>query len=110
MGARLPVRANLLVMFLIAGVLPCCAGEAPTVAPRPVVRAITPPGAWQPGAGHVQIPLWPGAVPDARTVDGPEITGYGKKPVAGRPWLYADRVAQPTITVYSPEQKNSGAA
>ncbi|HEY0372296.1 MAG TPA: alpha/beta hydrolase [Thermoanaerobaculia bacterium] len=30
--------------------------------------------------------------------------------VGGRTWLYADQVAQPTITVYSPREKSSGAA
>jgi acetyl esterase/lipase len=30
--------------------------------------------------------------------------------VAGRPWTYAGEVARPTITVYSPQGRNSGAA
>lgn len=34
----------------------------------------------------------------------------GKKLVGGRPWTYVDRVTQPTMTVYSPKGKNSGAA
>jgi acetyl esterase/lipase len=107
MDTRRQVRARLVVMFLIAGVATCCLGEQ-----RPPVAAVTPPAPWQPSAGHSQIPIWPGGAPDAdaRPVDGPEITGYGKKQVAGRPWLYADRVTQPTITVYSPEKRNSGAA
>jgi acetyl esterase/lipase len=30
--------------------------------------------------------------------------------VAGRPWMYVANVTQPTMTVYSPEEKNTGAA
>jgi hypothetical protein len=30
--------------------------------------------------------------------------------VAGRPWVYVDRVSQPTMTVYSPKGRNTGAA
>src|SRR2546425_1170277 len=31
--------------------------------------------AWQPSPGHTQVPIWPGAVPDARPVEGPEVSG-----------------------------------
>ena len=27
---------------------------------------------WQPSPGHTQMPIWPGAVPDAQPVPGPE--------------------------------------
>ena len=30
---------------------------------------------WQPAPGHTQIPIWPGAVPDAQPVPGPELFG-----------------------------------
>ncbi len=33
-----------------------------------------------------------------------------RKLVAGRPWVYVARVSQPTMTVYSPEGSNTGAA
>ena len=68
--------------------------------------------AWQPSPGHTQVPIWPGAVPDAQPVAGPEIvptTGNGSL-VAGRPWVYVSNVSQPTMTVYSPKGKNTGAA
>ena len=29
---------------------------------------------WQPSPGHTQILIWPGAVPDAQPVPGPETT------------------------------------
>src|SRR5256885_8189376 len=72
--------------------------------------------AWQPSPGHTQIPIWPGAVPDARPVERPEVSGTvvdatgSKKLVGGRPWVYVDRVSQPTMTVYSPVERNTGAA
>jgi len=70
---------------------------------------------WQPSPGHVQIPIWPGAVPDARQV-GPEVSGTvvdatGRpRLVGGRPWIYVDSVSRPTMTVYAPVGRNTGAA
>jgi acetyl esterase/lipase len=72
--------------------------------------------AWQPSPGHTQMPIWPGTPPDARPMKGPEIsatvvdTAGRPKPVGGRPWIYVDRVSQPTMTVYSPKGANTGAA
>src|SRR5689334_6575035 len=66
---------------------------------------------WQPTSGHTQVPIWPGAVPDARPVSGPEtFQTDSKELVAGKPWDYVGNVSQPTITVYSPKQNNTGAA
>ena len=71
---------------------------------------------WQPSPGHTQVPIWPRVVPDAQPVEGPEesgtvVDGVGsRKLVAGRPWVYVGRVSQPTMTVYSPEGSNTGAA
>jgi acetyl esterase/lipase len=67
---------------------------------------------WQPSSGHTQVPIWPGAVPDARPVAGPEDdtpTAKGSL-VAGRPWVYVGKVSRPTMTVYSPKGKNTGVA
>ena len=74
--------------------------------------------AWQPSPGHVQVPIWPAAVPDARPVEGPEVAGWVEDPadrtkkhlVGGKPWTYVDKVSQPTLTVYSPKGRNTGAA
>ncbi|HEV7426918.1 MAG TPA: alpha/beta hydrolase [Thermoanaerobaculia bacterium] len=107
MDTRLQICASLLLIFLI--VAPCL-GEQPTAGAGPAAGALIPPARWQPAAGHTQIPLWPGGAPGARPTDGAEVTGYGSKQVAGRPWLYVDHVTQPTITVYSPQRGNSGAA
>lgn len=67
---------------------------------------------WQPTPGHAQLPLWPGKVPDAELPRGPESleTVAGKQMVAGRPWVAVGNVSRPTMTVYSPKEKNTGAA
>lgn len=68
---------------------------------------------WQPSPGHKQIPIWPGAAPDAVTYDGPEYSQKVERKdavVAGKPWLSAERISVPTITVYPPTEKNTGAA
>jgi acetyl esterase/lipase len=68
---------------------------------------------WQPSPGHTQTPIWPGAVPDAQPVAGPEVSKTtGKEElVAGKPYVYVERVSRPTMTVYSPRTNdNTGAA
>jgi acetyl esterase/lipase len=66
--------------------------------------------AWQPSPGHTQVPIWPGTVPDAQTVAGPEIMTKSVSLVAGQPWFAVERVARPTMTVYAPKGRNTGAA
>jgi len=67
---------------------------------------------WQPSPGHTQIPIWPGVAPDARPTTGPEnMQSTGTESlVAGKPWLFVERVSKPTLTVYSPLGKSTGAA
>jgi acetyl esterase/lipase len=99
-----------MVNRLILAACVVCAG--PVLGGR--VNAQAP--AWQPSAGHAQVPIWAGVVPDAQPVEAPEVAGtvvdrVGRpKLIAGRPWVYVDRVSHPTMTVYSPEGKNTGAA
>jgi acetyl esterase/lipase len=67
---------------------------------------------WQPSPGHTQVPIWPDAAPDAQPAVGPEVsTTTGKESlVADRPWVYVSHVSRPTMTVYAPTGKNTGAA
>jgi acetyl esterase/lipase len=67
---------------------------------------------WQPSTGHKQVAIWPGAAPDAQVADAPEVAETtGKKDfVAGRPWVAVGSVSVPTMTVYAPKGKNTGAA
>lgn len=100
---RVGYRAGLVLLALLAFAV----GES---------RLFAAQAAWQPSPGHQQLPIWPGAVPDARPVDGPEVAGTvvdaagHPKPVGGKPWVYVDKVSQPTMTVYSPPGRNTGAA
>ena len=87
---------------------------------RPMMRLIVPllfafcgvvacgqtaaqPGVRRPSSGHQQIPVWPGAAPDAQPMPGPEKLDTGKM-------QWVTNVTRPTMTVYSPEGTNSGAA
>src|ERR1039457_5557059 len=66
---------------------------------------------WQPSPGHTQVPIWPGKVPDPQPVAGPEsVLPPDGWLVAGRPVVGVGNVSLPTMTVYSPEGKNKGAA
>jgi acetyl esterase/lipase len=67
---------------------------------------------WQPSPGHTQVPIWPGRVPDPQPVAGPEVAKTTGKEflVAGRPAVGVSNVTQPTVTVYSPNGNNTGAA
>src|SRR5436853_7864117 len=65
---------------------------------------------WQPSPGHRQIPIWPGAVPDAQPTSDSESMATAPQPVAGRPWAYVRYVSRPTQTVYSPQENNTGVA
>lgn len=67
---------------------------------------------WQPSPGHTQIRIWPSTIPDVQPVKGPEVAKMtGKESlVAGKPWVAIGNVSQPTMTVYSPKGRNTGAA
>src|SRR5579863_6042977 len=67
---------------------------------------------WQPSPGHTQVPIWPGAAPDAQPVAGPEVAKPTGKAflVAGRPAVGVRNVSRPTMTVYSPQGKNTSVA
>jgi hypothetical protein len=58
---------------------------------------------WQPSPGHTQMPIWPGAAPDAQFGPPPNTE---TTPEPGE----VDNVSRPTMTVYSPKGKNTGAA
>jgi acetyl esterase/lipase len=67
---------------------------------------------WEPTPGHTQVAIWPGTPPDAQPAVGPETakTTENEKLVGGKTWIYVSNVSRPTMTVYSPEGKNTGAA
>src|SRR5580692_9045383 len=66
---------------------------------------------WQPSPGHTQVPIWPGTPPDAilQHVPGPEYVTNIITPKY-KPLTWVRNVTHPTMTVYSPEGKNTGVA
>ncbi len=66
---------------------------------------------WLPSPGHKQVPIWPGAVPDAQPVPGPEaVLSNTDWVVADKPFAFVVNVSQPTMTVYPPKGPNAGVA
>ena len=79
-------------LFVLSSVLICCAQTA----------------IWQPSAGHTQVPIWPGTPPDGQLISGPEyVKKVGNEPPGA---VVAGTVSRPTMTLYSPTGKNTGAA
>jgi acetyl esterase/lipase len=64
---------------------------------HPLARA----DGWQSSLGHVQVPIWPGAVPDA--IPDP-------KPESADPGGGVTNVSRPTMTVYAARGRNTGLA
>lgn len=67
-------------------------------------------GTWQPSLGHAQMPIWPNMAPDVQPVPRPETVVTGHHLVAERHYMAVLNVSRPTMTIYSPNGKNSGAA
>ena len=66
---------------------------------------------WQPSLGHVQVPIWPAAIPDASPAAKPEgVDTVTDSLVADKPWVKVTNVSEPTMTVYSPKGESTGAA
>lgn len=66
---------------------------------------------WQPSAEYKQIQIWPeGKMPDAIPNSKTESVTISNDLVAGKPVIDVWDVTQPTITIYSPKAKNTGAA
>lgn len=80
-------------------------------APRTEVAKVEREGVWQPTSGGVQVPLWPENVALAKPDSGdqPEATGNGSPLVGGRKWHWASYVTRPTMTIYKPKGRNTGA-
>ena len=66
---------------------------------------------WEPGPEGKQLPLWPDGLSIQRPEsDSAEHVGNGSRLVAGRPWHWASYVSRPTMTIYPPKGRNTGAA
>jgi acetyl esterase/lipase len=70
-------------------------------------------GVWQPPSGLKQIHIWPNGAPDMEGVSQPaERVELTKAPdvVAGHPYTIVYDVTSPTITVFPPKGRNTGAS
>lgn len=65
---------------------------------------------WQPSPGHVQLPLWPGVVPDAPRGAMPAETTQAGDVTPAKRYVAVLDVSRPTMTVYAPKGNNTGAA
>ncbi len=68
--------------------------------------------AWAPPAGLVTMQIWPSAPPDSKPNPQPEVNenASGERKIEGHPVIYLGNVSTPTIKVYPPKGKNTGAA
>jgi acetyl esterase/lipase len=68
--------------------------------------------AWEPAPGHTKIALWPRGAPGAQPSSAAEVdTTTAKDPlIAGKPLIRLGNVSTPTLTLYSPTGRNTGAA
>src|SRR5580692_10498787 len=88
---------NLLILFVFVGTSTGLFAQKP---------------AWQPAPGHLTLPLWPNGAPGASPNPAPEIDTTTAKDnlIAGKPLIRLGNVSIPTLTVYTPKGKNTGAA
>ena len=68
--------------------------------------------AWEPAPGHTTIDLWPNGAPGQAAGSAAEVDTTTAKDnlIAGKPLVRLGNVSKPTMTVYSPVGKNTGAA
>ena len=93
-------------------------GAEPAQANRPTTSEqqqadVSKVGVWQPPSGLRQIPIWPNGAPDMEGISQPaERAELTKAPdvVAGRPYTVVYDVTSPTMTVFPPRGKNTGAS
>ena len=78
-----------------------CAGESEQSAGSPAT-------AWPPSPDHMTLPLWPGSPPGTKANLPPEVNVNAT--MEGKPLLRVENVSTPTITLYKPKGKSSGAA
>ena len=91
---------------------------APTQANRPTTTGpqqadVKKAGIWEPPSGLEQIPIWPNGAPNMQGVSqAAERVELTKAPdvVAGRPYTAVYDVSSPTMTVFPPKDRNTGAS
>jgi acetyl esterase/lipase len=68
--------------------------------------------AWEPAPGRITLRVWPTEAPGAAATSAPEVDATTAKDnlIAGKPLVRLGNVSTPTLTLYSPRGKNTGAA
>jgi acetyl esterase/lipase len=97
----MPTRTLLIALIAVTSL--ACNGLAQNSAQKP---------AWQPAPGHTTLKLWPHGAPGAQPNAGPEVDTTSAKDnlIAGKPLIRLGNVSDPTLTVYAPKGRNTGAA
>jgi acetyl esterase/lipase len=84
----------------------------PTTSDQPQAD-VTKVGVWQPPSGLTQIPIWPNGAPDMEGVSQPAesvLTAETPNAIGGRTSEAVFDVTSPTMTVFPPRGRNTGAA
>jgi acetyl esterase/lipase len=95
------MRLSKFTVLMMLGWLQCASTVTFADGGTSAFKTSQPTPTWQPSPGHTQLPIWPGAAPSSLPAKGPEYF----TPNDG-----VCNVTRPTITVYSPAGKNTGAA
>lgn len=69
--------------------------------------------AWEPAPGHTTLRLWPQSAPGAKANPAPEVdttNPQNNNLIAGKPLIRLGNVSTPTLTLYQPKGKSTGAA
>jgi acetyl esterase/lipase len=103
---------SLVVSAFVAGTVSVQAIRAESSPAKIEVPKVEKEGVWQPTFGGEQVSLWPENVALAKpdTGDHPEATGNGSPLIGGRKWHWASYVTRPTMTIYRPKVRSTGAA
>ena len=99
------------IAFALVAFFFILAGSRVAAQQTPGTGTMSPSTAWEPGSDGEQVPLWPEGLAIQRPEsDQPEKVGTGSGPVGGRPWTWATYISRPTMTIYKPKTKKTGAA
>lgn len=94
---------------LLAALLMPLVAWAATTGSEPLVNPQNKP--WQPEAPAEQIPLWPKELKIAAPAyPGDEVYGQTTGSIAGKPITMIEHVSRPTMSIFPPKGKNTGAA
>ena len=91
------VRHSLLLLLAIAAISPSLLAQQ---------------SGWPPSPSHTTLSIWPHAAPGANPNPAPEAdtTTTQDNLIAGKPLIRLGNVSVPTLTLYAPTERNTGAA